>query len=139
MGLFVVQLFWNADLLAQTVNLLLCFVQTAFSYQVDDQQFGREKFLFPEETLFYPYSDCEDRSILFAYLVRELLGLEVIGLDYPGHVATAVRFSEEVPGDFVLCQGRKYTVCDPTYINATLGMGMPQFRGVDPQVILIRL
>ncbi|MBI2502538.1 MAG: hypothetical protein HYW07_04810 [Candidatus Latescibacteria bacterium] len=124
---------------AEAVNLLLCFVQTAFGYQVDDQQFGREKFLFLEETLFYPASDCEDRSILFAYLVRELLGLEVIGLDYPGHVATAVRFSEEVPGDFVLCQGRKFMVCDPTYINATLGMVMPQFKGVDPQVILVRL
>ena len=46
-----------------------------------------------DEPLFYPYSDCEDHSVLFAYLVRELPGLEVIGLDYPGHVATAVRFS----------------------------------------------
>ena len=124
---------------AEAVNLLLCFVQTAFAYQVDDQQFGREKFLFPEETLFYPYSDCEDRSILFAYLVRELLGLEVVGLDYPGHVATAVKFSEETAGDFVLSQGRKFMVCDPTYVNATLGMAMPQFKGVDRQVILIHL
>lgn len=31
---------------------------------------GREKALFPEESLFYNYSDGEDRSILFADLVR---------------------------------------------------------------------
>ena len=78
------------------VNVLLRFVQTGFSYLTDSEQFGREKFMFPEETLSYPYSDCEDRSFLFAYLVSSLLGLDVIGLDYPGHVATAVKFSSPV-------------------------------------------
>lgn len=33
---------------SEAVNLLLYFVQTAFGYQVDDQQFGREKTLFPD-------------------------------------------------------------------------------------------
>ncbi|MDW7680249.1 MAG: hypothetical protein SCK70_06770, partial [bacterium] len=77
----------------EAVNILLRFVQLAFEYQTDEYQFNREKIFFAEETLFYPFSDCEDRSILFAYLVRELLGLKVIGLDYPGHIATAVKFS----------------------------------------------
>ena len=27
---------------------------------------------------YYPYSDCEDRSILFARLVKDLLGLDVV-------------------------------------------------------------
>lgn len=123
---------------AEAVDLLLCFVQLGFGYQVDEEQFGRERSLFPEETLFYPSSDCEDRSILFAYLVRELLGLEVIGLDYPGHIATAVKFSSEVPGDYVVFGDKKYTICDPTYLNARVGMGMPRFKGVDPRVILVR-
>jgi hypothetical protein len=121
----------------EAVNILLRFVQTAFDYKTDDQQFGREKPLFIEETLYYPYSDCEDRSILFAYLVRELLGLKVIGLDYPGHIATAVRFTEPVEGDALMWQGERYTVCDPTYINANAGMTMPYYIGKSPSVIHI--
>ncbi len=56
--------------------------------------------------------------------LRELLGVEVIGLDYPGHIATAVRFREPLTGDFVLYHDQQYTICDPTYIHATLGMAM---------------
>ena len=117
------------------VNLLLRFVQTAFEYQTDDQQFGSENPLFLMETLYYPASDCEDRSILFTWLVRNLLGLEVIGLDFPGHIATAVRFSQEVDGDAVNYRNGRYVVTDPTYINASAGMTMPQFKGVKPKVI----
>jgi hypothetical protein len=71
-------------------------------------------------------------------LVRELLGLEVIGLDYPGHIATAVKFNNEVPGNYVVVGGRNYVICDPTYLNAGVGLGMPRFKGVDPTVILVR-
>lgn len=117
------------------VNFLLRFVQTSFVYQTDDRQFGRENFLFPEETLFYPYSDCEDRSVLFAWLVNRLLGLDVVGLDYPGHVATAVRFNGRVEGDSVSYNGKVYTVADPTYVNATAGMTMPGFGHAAPKVI----
>jgi hypothetical protein len=119
------------------VNMILRFVQTAFAYRTDPEQFGREKPLFPDETLYYPYSDCEDRSILFAYLVRSLFGLEVVGLDYPGHIATAVLFSTEVAGDAVVVQGRRYVICDPTYINADVGVCMPQFKDVKPIVMRI--
>jgi len=110
-------------------------VQTGFKYQTDDNQFNRENYLLPEETLFYPYSDCEDRSFIFAYLVKRLIGLEVIGLGFPGHVATAVGFSSHVPGDHVVVNNKKFTVCDPTYINAVAGMTMPQYRGTTPEVI----
>jgi hypothetical protein len=120
------------------VDLLLRFVQTGFDYKRDDQQFGREKPMFAEETLYYPYSDCEDRSVLFAYLVRELLDLEVIGLEYPGHIATAVRFSGFVDGDSVKVDGKRFVICDPTYINATAGMSMPSYRGKSPKVMDIR-
>jgi hypothetical protein len=119
----------------EAVNFLLRFVQTSFAYKTDDQQFGRENYLFPEETLYYPYSDCEDRSVFFAWLVTHLLGLDVVGLSYPGHVATAVAFSDGVAGDHVAYNGKRYTVADPTYINATAGMTMPEFRSTTPEVI----
>lgn len=119
----------------QAVNFLLRFVQTSLQYETDEQQFGEENYLFPEETLFYPYSDCEDRAILFAWLVRSLLNLQVVGLDYPGHVAAAVHFNEPVAGDGVNYQGKRFVVTDPTYINANAGMSMPAFKQYKPAVI----
>jgi len=119
----------------QAVNFLLRFVQTSLKYETDEQQFGEENYLFPEETLFYPYSDCEDRAVLFAWLVQSLLNLQVIGLDYPGHVATAIRFNEPVAGDSVNYKGQRFIVADPTYINANAGMTMPDFKRFQPTVI----
>jgi hypothetical protein len=121
---------------SEALNILLRFVQTAFEYKTDQQQFGKEKCLFAEETLFYPYCDCEDRSVIFAYLVKKLLGLEVIGLDYPGHIATAVKI-DNVPGDYVTVNGKKYLICDPTYINANIGMSMPRYKNVKPEIVQI--
>lgn len=119
------------------VHLLLRFVQTAFGYKIDPDNFGREKPLFPEETLYYDYSDCEDRAILFRFLVRELTGLDVVGLRYPGHIATAVRFNEPLDGDTVDVDGRTYHVCDPTYIHAAPGMAMSSFKNTQPVIISI--
>ena len=119
----------------QAVNFLLRFVQTAFNYKTDEQQFGKEKYLMMEETLHYPSSDCEDRSIMFSYLVKTLLKLDVVGLDYPGHIATAVKFNSDLNGDRVNFNGKVYIICDPTYINADAGMEMPQFKNVEPKVI----
>jgi len=121
----------------EAVNLLLNFVQTAFKYKTDRDQFGYEKFFFAEEVFYYPYCDCEDRSVLFAYLVKSLLGLEVIGLNYPGHIATAVKFNESVGGDYVSYNGVNYVVSDPTYINAPVGLTMPQFATETAEVINI--
>ncbi|MEL6135316.1 MAG: hypothetical protein AAFR59_18315, partial [Bacteroidota bacterium] len=90
----------------EQVNFLLRFVQTAFPYQTDAMQFGGEKYLFADEVLYYPYSDCEDRSVLFSWLVREIVGLDVIGVLYPGHAATAVRFNRTVPGDYISYRGK---------------------------------
>ncbi len=120
---------------AEAVNFLLHFVQSAFAYETDGEQFGREKYFFAEETFRYPYCDCEDRAVLLAQLVRKLIGLDVIGLDYPGHVAVGVRFSDELPGDDVIYNGQRYIICDPTYIGADIGMCMPQVQGIKPTII----
>lgn len=120
---------------ADAANILINFVQTAFQYQTDGQQFGYEKPFFVEELFYYPYSDCEDRAMLFSYLVRELLGLDVVLLDYPEHIATAVRFNGNVSGDYLMVNGRKYIVCDPTYIGASIGMTMPRYKTVSAKVL----
>ncbi|MBR2195277.1 MAG: hypothetical protein IJ911_06635 [Salinivirgaceae bacterium] len=115
-------------------EFLLKFVQS-FAYKTDDQQFGHEKFFFPDEMFYYPYSDCEDRSVLFAYLVKQLVGLDVIGLNYPGHMATAVCFNSNVEGSYIEHNGRRYTICDPTYIGAPVGLAMPQFAKVAAKIV----
>ena len=120
------------------VNFLLSFLHSSFEYKTDDQQFGREKWFYPEHLFFYPFSDCEDRSILFAYLVKSLLNLEVIGLNYENHVSTAVLFNGEVKGDKIVYKNKSYLTCDPTYIGASVGMTMPQFVNATPKVIEIK-
>lgn len=116
-------------------HIILRFVQTAFKYKTDDEQFGYEKYLVPDETLYYPFSDCEDRSILYQYLIKNILGLDIVLLDYPGHVATAINFDSKIDGDFINFDGKKYYVADPTYINANIGMTMPSVKKYVPNVI----
>ncbi len=122
---------------ADQINILLRFVQKAFEYKTDQDQFGVEKYLYPEEVLHYPFSDCEDRSAMFSTLVRNILGLEVIGLIFPNHLATAVKTKGEVQGDFIEHNGEKYIICDPTYIGADVGMCMPKFKNAQIELVLL--
>jgi len=117
------------------LNFLLSFVQHAFKYETDQQQFGREKFFFPEEVFFYKASDCEDRAALYTYLVKQMLHLEVIGLEYKGHVATAVHLNNNVSGDYLYYHNEKYVIADPTYINAPLGLSMPKYENSKPRIV----
>ena len=121
----------------EAVEMLLSFVQTAFDYQTDEQQFGKERPLFGDETLYYPYCDCEDRSILFSILVRELVGLDVVLLHYPEHLATAVRFDNDIEGDYMVVDGKRYVVCDPTYIGSHVGEAMPNYKNTKATIIIL--
>lgn len=122
----------------QAAEELLNFVQTALVYEYDDTVWGGDRAFFPEETLFYPYADCEDRSILFSRLVRDLLGLKVVLLYYPGHLATAVRFEGEEPlGDYLQLDDGRYYIADPTYIGAPIGVSMPSVRDEKIKVIVL--
>lgn len=121
----------------EAANILLNWVQTGFEYKTDEEQFGFEKPFFKEEVIYYPYCDCEDRSILFSYLIKQILHLDVVLLYFPGHLATAVHFNNIVKGDYVLVNGEKYTICDPTFIGAEIGRCMPNFKTASFDVIKI--
>lgn len=122
----------------QAVEILLNWVQTAFTYKVDDEVWGHDRAFFAQETLYYPYCDCEDRAILFSRLVRDLVGLDVVLLYYPGHLASAVAFNSEQNGDYLTYKNQKYIVCDPTYINAGVGRTMPGMNNQEAQVIALK-
>ena len=122
----------------EAVERLLNWVQTAFVYEYDDKVWGGDRAFFAEESLYYPYCDCEDRSILFTRLVRDLLGLRCILVYYPGHLASAVEFTENVQGDFIQLGGNRFVVCDPTYIGAPIGRTMSGMDNETATVILLK-
>lgn len=104
-------------------NYLLHWVQTHFDYKTDGEAWGYERAFFPTETLYYPYCDCEDRSILYSRLMRDLVGSDVILLHVPNHMATGVHFKqdESVYGSYLEIEGNRYYICDPTI----MGVGAP--------------
>lgn len=119
----------------EAANALLHFVQHVFGYNKDANQYGRYKVNFVEENFYYDENDCEDRSILYAVLIRSLLGLDVHFVEYPDHECTAVHFTDcftrgygyDYNGDF-------YLICDPAYIGADIGKCMPKYRAMRPAI-----
>ena len=119
------------------VEKLLNWVQTAFVYKYDEEVWGHDRAFFPDETLYYPYCDCEDRSILFTRLVRDLLGFKCVLVYYPGHLASAVAIPGDAKGDYLMVNGKRFMICDPTYIGASVGNTMPDMNNAEAKVILL--
>ena len=119
-------------------NMLLNWVQMGLTYAYDDKVWGHDRAFFAEESLFYPFCDCEDRAILFSHLMRDLLDLDVVLVYCPGHLYTAVCFNEDVTGDYIMVNGRKFTVADPTYYNANVGKTMSKMDNSKAKVILLK-
>lgn len=119
-------------------NMLLNWIQTGMKYELDDKVWGDDRAFFPDETLFYPFCDCEDRAILLTRIVRDIMGLDCLLVYYPGHLASAINFTEEVNGDYIMVDGRKFVIADPTYINAPIGRTMVGKDNGQAKVILLR-
>ena len=120
----------------EQVRYLYALVCQSIPYKTDQDQFQYEKFCIPEEVLAYPFADCEDRTFLLNALLTELVGVETIGLNYPGHIAMAVRLKDQKNTDAIIqYNGNDYIYCDPTYIGADVGMMPESYRGVKPVVI----
>lgn len=89
----------------------------------------------PEEALYYEYTDCEDRSALFYYLVKELLDLPMVILKYPNHVNIAVKI-DNVPGQSVIYEGNKYYVCEPSNTRDNTDVGFSEkLQKYRPEII----
>lgn len=118
----------------EAVNKLLRFIQSGFEYATDDELHGYEKPYFVEELFYYPKCDCEDRSVLYATLLRQALGVENVLVHYPGHECVAVSLDSPVGGDGFTFEGRDYYISDPTYIGAVTGQCMPDYRQTSPEI-----
>jgi len=104
------------------VDYLMRFTRYAFLYRPDKENFGKEKRLSPEQTLLYEHSDCEDRSALFFFLVKELYNLPMVVLTYPNHVTIAVKL-DGAKGASITYNGEKYYICEPTPQAADQSIG----------------
>lgn len=104
------------------VDYLMRFTRYAFLYQDDEENYGNERRLSPEETLFASHSDCDDRVALFFYLVKEIYNLPMIAMLYPTHITMAVQFDQPI-GDAIVYKGRLYSVCEPTPQKEDLPIG----------------
>ena len=109
----------------ETLQFLLSFTRTGFDYKNDSTYNKCDNITFtPEETLYHRYSDCEDRSVLFAYLVKEILELDVILVDFPEHIAVGVQLGEnQYLGKPIIYKNRYYTFCEPTGPDNSLNLG----------------
>lgn len=99
----------------KVVNFILAFIQS-LDYAKDAEVLGKEKFAFPEESMANDYTDCEDRSMLFAYLVREVAHLQSVGLLYTNssHMNVAVEsWKKKEESDFNVYE-MDFVVCEPS-------------------------
>ncbi len=114
---------------------LLGLVQRGFEFTSDSELFGRHKQMTVEESLFYGRNNCKDRTLIYSWLVGELLGLRTVLIDYQidpqvekvGHVACGVEFTCNVSGTSITHCGHRYVICDPSYIDAPVGYPMPRY------------
>ena len=120
----------------KAIDYLMQFTRHAFMYKNDQNNFGKEKRLSPEQTLLYQYSDCDDRAALFFYLVKEIYNLPMIVMVYPAHVTIAVKLDKPV-GDPILYKGNKYSVCEPTPQMQELRLGQlsPELKNLPFEVV----
>lgn len=119
----------------ERLAILLDYMQQAIVYKADREQFGKERYFFPDETLYYPGADCEDRSVLFARLIERYSKLDAIGLSYPMHVTMAVASPDCEGGEYVSYRGKRFYHCDPTYLGALCGMVMPAVKNSKAEVV----
>ncbi len=104
-----------------SISFILRFVQECIISVTDEERFGRDYFQLAEETLYRGEGDCEDKSILFSYLIQEVLGLETIIIEYKGSLTREGHVNVGIISDGTLStketfeyKGRKIIICETT-------------------------
>lgn len=119
------------------VGELLFWFYHAFQYRLDEV----ERPFFSEQTVKSLYNDCEDRAVLFARILKEIAGLDVVLVVFEGkdgkisHVATGICFEEKVTGESKIYNGKKYTICDPSDKRCAIGRTLDEYRDSKHEII----
>lgn len=98
------------------VRFLLAFVQQVVPYGSDYDKYGEERFYYPEETIMAKSADCEDKAMLMAYLCREILNLNTVGLYFQKdeHLSLGIEIPNYDPAGSFGYHGKRYVSCEPT-------------------------
>ncbi len=111
------------------------FVEKEFVYMSGKQADGFYINRFAEEMIAFKSGDDRSKAVLFSWLVRVLLRLPVVGVQFPGYYSTAVCYDIPLDGNYYYLNKEKYYITDPSFINAPIGFTMPVFEGLTPQLI----
>ncbi|MBT8326957.1 MAG: hypothetical protein KJP21_04490 [Bacteroidia bacterium] len=104
-------------------KFLLSFVQQVVPYGSDYDKYGEERFYYPEETIMSENADCEDKAMLLAYLAKNILNINSVGLFFENdeHLSLALEIPNYSPTGSFKYEGKHYVSCEPTAQYPKLG------------------
>ena len=122
-------------------GFVLSFVQQNIRYANDNISKGVEEYWkYPVETLVEKQGDCEDSTLLYASLMRQL-DIKTVLLFYIvdegiGHLAAGIALDDEITdGYFVTYKEDNYYYCETTSQGFTIG-DKPSDIPNDPELII---
>ena len=120
----------------QTLDFLLTFVQQVFPYRRDRDYMKYDRHNFSEQTLAAPYADCEDKAVLFAQLVRDVMGYSSLFIYNAQlqHISVAVAWPFSGVGQTIQHQSTNYLICEPA--NYGYRAGESRLPEHEPGVII---
>jgi hypothetical protein len=110
-------------------------VQKKFQYVSENQKDDFPHGHFAEEIIASKSGNDTGKAVLFSSLVKILLHLPVVGVQFPGYFSTAVCYDTPIDGNYYILNREKYYITDPTFVNAPIGVMMPEFDGLTPRLI----
>jgi hypothetical protein len=122
----------------EAVAFLQQFVQKSFAYRPFNDLYGYDRFMFPEELLFKDESNDKGKSLLYAWMITHLLNQKAALVEFPGFFSVAISMDQPMDGDNFHADGRNYTIADPTFDNAPLGLVMKEFYLQKPTIRLLK-
>jgi hypothetical protein len=111
------------------------YVQRDIDYYLGNIPGGMASGRFAEEVIASKSGDDRGKAVLFSWLVRTLLKLPVMGVQFPGYYSTAVCYPVQLEGDSYFWRDQQYVITDPTFSMAPIGVIMPEFKDLSASLI----
>lgn len=114
------------------IKYLLAFTQQVTPYGSDYDKYGEELYYYPEQTLMATTADCEDKAMLLAYLLKELVQVNSIGLYFENdeHLSLAIEMPGYKGSNSFDYQNKNYVSCEPTAKTPKLGQSQFSLKRV---------
>lgn len=114
------------------------FVQKSFAYRPYNDLYGYDRFMFPEELLFKDESNDKGKALLYSWMINNLLNQNAALVEFPGFYSVAISLDQPMDGDNFLLEGKSYTIADPTFGDAPIGLIMKEFYPIKPLILPLK-